>query len=162
MRYIFKIIETEVGFTKTEINNEWNVYFIQNKRCFKKLSRLNLYLPRQKWIRNETLILFELVLWVFNAYSSEFSIGQSISEFSFLILCEASFSYFFLYPARSKIRSLRSTFSLGNKKNIHTVQGKVVMACVALVQTCVLPPKLHIRNVTNWRWLFCTKCNVLT
>ena len=53
-------IETEAVFTKTEMNNEWNVDFLQNTSCVDKISRLKLYLPRQKWTMNETLIFFKI------------------------------------------------------------------------------------------------------
>ena len=56
----WKSIETEALFTKTEINNKCNVDFLQNTTCFGKVSRLKLYLPRQKWTMNETLIFFKI------------------------------------------------------------------------------------------------------
>ena len=46
--------------TKVEINNEWNVILFQNTRHVQKLSRLKLYLPRQKWTMNEILIFFKI------------------------------------------------------------------------------------------------------
>ena len=56
----WKSIETEAVFTKTEMNNEWNINFLQNLRCVEKVSRLKLYLPSQKWTMNETLIFFKI------------------------------------------------------------------------------------------------------
>ena len=56
----WKSIGTEAVFTKTEMNNEWNVNFLQNTVCVEKVSRLKLYLPRQKWTVNETLIFFKI------------------------------------------------------------------------------------------------------
>ena len=41
-----KSIETEAVFTNIEMNNEWNVYFLQIRFVLKKVSRLKLYLPR--------------------------------------------------------------------------------------------------------------------
>ena len=56
----WKSIETEAVFTKTEMNNERNVDFLQNTKCVEKVSRLKLYLPRQKWTMNEKLIFFKI------------------------------------------------------------------------------------------------------
>ena len=56
----WKSIETEAVFTKREMNNEWNVDFLQNTSCVEKVSRLKLYLPREKWTMNETLIFFKI------------------------------------------------------------------------------------------------------
>ena len=42
-------IEAEAIFAKIEMDNEWNVDFLQNTSCVEKESRLKLYLPRQKW-----------------------------------------------------------------------------------------------------------------
>ncbi len=47
--------------TKTEMNTEWNVNFLQNTRCGQKVSR-------QKWTMNETSIFFE-IQDVFKKYS---------------------------------------------------------------------------------------------
>ena len=55
----WKSIGNETVFTKKKINNEWNVDFLQHTRCVEKVSRLKLYLPRQKWTKNETLIFFK-------------------------------------------------------------------------------------------------------
>ena len=52
-------------------------------KCFKELSRLKLYLLRQKSTVNETLYFFQIVSLVFRiqySYSSEISIGWSTSE----------------------------------------------------------------------------------
>ena len=53
MRCVLKAV-----FTKTEMNNEWNVNLLQNMRCMQKVLRLKLYLSRQKWTMDETLIFF--------------------------------------------------------------------------------------------------------
>ena len=55
-------ISPEAVFTKTEMNNEWNVDFLQNTRYFQNISISKLYLPRQKWTMNETSIFFKI--WV--------------------------------------------------------------------------------------------------
>ena len=41
-----KSIETEAVFTETDMNNEWNINFLQNARCVQKVLWLKLYLPR--------------------------------------------------------------------------------------------------------------------
>ena len=46
--------KTEAIFTKSEMNNERNVHFPQNTSCVQKVSKLKMYLPKQKWIMNET------------------------------------------------------------------------------------------------------------
>ena len=55
-----KSIITEAVFTKTEMNNEWTVHFLPNTSCAENVSRLKLYLPRQKWIMNESFIFFQI------------------------------------------------------------------------------------------------------
>ena len=56
----WKSIETVAVFTKTKLNNKWNVHFLQNTNCVEKVSRLSLYLPRQNWTINETFIFFKI------------------------------------------------------------------------------------------------------
>ena len=56
----WKSIETEAVVTKTEINDEGNVHFLQNTSCVEKVSRLKLYLPRQGWTMKETFIFFKI------------------------------------------------------------------------------------------------------
>ena len=58
-KLFWKSIETECIFTKREMNNEWNVDFLHNTSCVEKVSRLKLYLPREKWTMNEALIFFK-------------------------------------------------------------------------------------------------------
>ena len=41
-------IKTEAVYTKTEMNSEQNIHFLQNVRCVEKVLRLNLYLLRHK------------------------------------------------------------------------------------------------------------------
>ena len=67
----WKFIETEAIFTKTEMNTEWNVHFQQNTSCVENLSRLKLYLPRQKWTMNETFIFYKIqaVLKIYRDWS---------------------------------------------------------------------------------------------
>ena len=55
-----KSIETDTGFMKREMNNEWNINFLQNIKCIQKVLRLTLYLRRDKWTMNETLISFKI------------------------------------------------------------------------------------------------------
>ena len=43
----------------------WN---INGMRCDQKVSRLKLYLPKQKWTMNETFIFFKIVLFTFNTF----------------------------------------------------------------------------------------------
>ena len=49
----WKSIETEAVFTKREMNNEWNVDFLENTSCVEKVSRLKLYLPErnEQWMK---------------------------------------------------------------------------------------------------------------
>ena len=54
---------------ETEINNEWNVDFLQNTRYFQNVSVSKLYLPRQKWTMNETSIFFK-IRRIFKMYQS--------------------------------------------------------------------------------------------
>ena len=44
------------------MNNEWNINFLQNLRCVEKVSKLKLYLRKQKWTITETLIFFEILV----------------------------------------------------------------------------------------------------
>ena len=61
--------------------------------------------------RNETLICFKIVSLSFNILiSSEFSIGQIISEISVFIWCEAVSLFFFEYPPHPEIFPLRWMF----------------------------------------------------
>ena len=53
-------IKTEAVSTKTEMNNEWNIHFLQNTRCVQIVSRLKLYLPKQKCTMNETFIFYKI------------------------------------------------------------------------------------------------------
>ena len=43
-----KTIETDAVFTKTEMNNEWKVNFLQNTSCVEKVSILKLFLLSEK------------------------------------------------------------------------------------------------------------------
>ena len=56
----WKSIETEAVFTKKEINNEWNVHFLQNTRCIEKVLRLKPYLPSEIYRMNELLIFLNI------------------------------------------------------------------------------------------------------
>ena len=70
-----KSIKTEAIFTKIEMNNEWNVNFLQNT-----------YVGMQY------------------TYSSGFLICRSISEIPLLEWCEGAVSYFFECPkSRTKL-----------------------------------------------------------
>ena len=64
-----KCISLEAVFTETEMNNEWNVDFLQNTRYFQNVSVSKLYLPRQKWTMNETSIFFK-IRGIFKMYQS--------------------------------------------------------------------------------------------
>ena len=88
----WKSIMAQAVFAKTEMNNEWNIYFIkmwsvmkmyhgsscicqdrneqwikhlfhQNVSCDEKVSWLKLCLPRQKWTMNKTFISSKCELW---------------------------------------------------------------------------------------------------
>ena len=51
-----------------------------------KISKLMLYLPREKWTKNEMLTFFKIVPLAFqNTYSIKFFIGQSPYEITYLI-----------------------------------------------------------------------------
>ena len=50
------------------MNNDWNINSLQNISCVQKLSRLELYLPGQELTMNEMLILFKIILLVYNAF----------------------------------------------------------------------------------------------
>ena len=76
----WKSIETEAVFTKREMNNEWNVDFLQNTSCVEKVSRLKLYLPREKWTMNETLIFFFKIRAVLKKYRDWSCIYQERNE----------------------------------------------------------------------------------
>ena len=75
----WKSIPTEAVFTKTEMNNEWNVDFLENTRTVEKVSWQKLYLPRQKWTMNKTLIFFK-IRGVLKKYPDESCIYQDRHE----------------------------------------------------------------------------------
>ena len=62
-----KSIVTKALFTKTEMNKERIINFLQNTKCVQKVLWLKLNLPRQKWIKNESLIFLK-ILAVFKKY----------------------------------------------------------------------------------------------
>ena len=78
-RTVLKKIKTETVFTKTEMNNEWSVDFLENTRPVEKVSRQKLYLPRQKWTMNKTLIFFK-IRGVLKKYPDESCIYQDRHE----------------------------------------------------------------------------------
>ena len=53
-------IKIEAVFTRRELNNEWNIDFLQKTRCVQIVTRQKLYLPRENWTMNETLIFFKI------------------------------------------------------------------------------------------------------
>ena len=44
---MFKKYQDEDVFTKTEMNNQWNINFLQNTSCVHGVLKLKLYLLRQ-------------------------------------------------------------------------------------------------------------------
>ena len=46
--YVKKGVESEVVFTKIEMNNERLIFF-KIQGMFQKVSRLKVYLPKQRW-----------------------------------------------------------------------------------------------------------------
>ena len=60
----WKSIETEAVFTKTEMNNEWNVDFLQNTSCFKKYRDWScIYQDRnEQWMKRWFSLKYELCL----------------------------------------------------------------------------------------------------
>ena len=66
-------------FTKAEMNNEWNVYCLQNTKRVEKVSRLKLYLQKQKWTMNEMFIVFK-ILSVLKKYRDWSCIYKSRNE----------------------------------------------------------------------------------
>ena len=112
-------IKTRAVFTKTGINNEWDIHFLPNTTFVQKVIRLmlrqkcsfsskyfpwhsavipvrlKLYLPRQKNNESNVPFLQNTPLSIQHPYSSKFSIGQSTSKTPLLIWCETASLYFF-------------------------------------------------------------------
>ena len=82
-----KGVETENLFTKVEMNNDWNINFLQDSP-----------------------------LDIQHTYFSEFSISQSTFETPLLMLYESSLSYFFEWLPPLQIVFLRRIFSSVNHK----------------------------------------------
>ena len=59
------------------------IYIRTQTKCVKKVLRLKLYLPRQKWTMNKTLIFFKIIISVFSTVSQLINVFLKI-----LLWCE--------------------------------------------------------------------------
>ena len=95
------------------------------QHVLKKVSRMKLYLLRQKWRMNATLIFF----FSFNTYSCEFALFEALLKFFFWYgtnLCHhISFNVLYIL----KFLLLRWIFSLENKKKLLEVYCTWIILC---------------------------------
>ena len=107
-------IKTEAVFTKGELNNEWNIHFLQKTRCVQIVSRLKLYLPRQKWTINETFIFLK-IQGAFK-YQDWSCIYQDRNE----LWMKHSFSLKYMVCSKSvKTEAVFTKAEINNEWNIH-------------------------------------------
>ena len=100
-------------FTKIEMNSKRNINFHLNMRlCLKKVSRLKLYLPRQKWTMNETLILYKKVFFTFSIlFLISFLLARAHVELLFGVKLGHCISFDVFHILRNKKKTINETYS---------------------------------------------------
>ena len=88
-----KSIGTEAVFTKTEMNNEWNInFFFEYMLCAKSIKIKVVFTKTELYDNWKIDFIQNISLCIQHTYFHQFSLGQNIFETSLLIWCETESS----------------------------------------------------------------------
>ena len=142
----FLLLTTKLVFMDREmLIFLWDYIYIYIYRSYiyryvQKLSRLKMYLPRQKWIMNEMLISFQIVPMAFNTYipAKHFQLWNSFFWYDVKVLHHVCWYAHVLHDVCwYALLCLRWIFSLRNKKKLNgTLSLLCKEVCSYIIQFC--------------------------